>query len=317
MLTLDSCLYPIFISYFIGNLIVSFSTISIGMPRNKFKIKDILLYSFGILFIFVLLLPVQKNILLHICLATLLNFIMLMFIFPQFPKNCAVMSIYTTTISCPAEIICILLLWKFLHLKAYDDFTGNNLFMLVGITFSNMSLLTLTAVIPPIYWILRPYIRCKESFLYCIFPIYQFVLFYICISLFDSPSAHMIIVGNIFLILGFFIDWILMFSLDNLIKRKLHQEELELLALQQKNEYECYLKIQKPLEQHRLEKHEFANQRSTIYAMVYNQASVDDIDNMISSSNCFLNSEPTYMAFDECICDRRPKQSVREARHPE
>ncbi|MCH1935226.1 MULTISPECIES: hypothetical protein [Clostridia] len=189
--------------------------------------------------------------------------------------------------------------------------------MLVGITFSNMSLLTLTAVIPPIYWILRPYIRCKESFLYCIFPIYQFVLFYICISLFDSPSAHMIIVGNIFLILGFFIDWILMFSLDNLIKRKLHQEELELLALQQKNEYECYLKIQKQLEQHRLVKHEFANQLSTIYAMVYNQASVDDIDNMISSSNCFLNSEPTYMAFDECICDRRPKQSVREARHPE
>ena len=130
--------------------------------------------------------------------------------------------------------------------------------------------------------------------------------------LFEKPSPWMIIVGNIFLILGIIVDFILLSSLTNLIHKKQRQEELELLALQQKNEYECYLKIQKQLEQHRLVKHEFANMLSTIHAMVSDHASMDDINNMIDSSNCLLNSGLKYTAFNDGISNYKSKQYTQE-----
>ena len=317
MIEYNKLFYPILFSYVIGAFIITLSVMYIGKPRFFSRYKTWLLFTIGFSIAGTIAIPLQIRLVLHILFIGILTFVLIRLFYADSLVKCVWLTIYLLAISIAAEIICICFFWTFHNLEAYIDFAGNNLYMMLGITFTNMAILLLSATMPAMGWIIRSFRHTKEIFLYCLFPVYQFMLFCICMRLFKEPSIWMVCVGNVFLLLGVIVDIILLSSLDNLIKRKLHQEELELLALQQKNEYECYLKIQKQLEQHRLVKHEFANQLSTIYAMVYNQASVDDIDNMISSSNCFLNSEPTYMAFDECICGRRPKQSVREARHPE
>lgn len=288
MIQFDRYFYFIAFSYFIGNLIVAFSTISIGAPQSTSKYKNWCFYSIGLSFILILLYPIQDKIALHIILATIISSVILRILLPLSLKKCIWMSIYNTVISCIAEFVCVCFLWNNLHLKAYSDFAGNNLYILTGITFSNLILLTLTALIPAASWIIYPHMRCHESFLYCIFPIYQFVLFCLCFNMFEHPSMLMIITGNVILILGVLIDAILLFSLDNLINKRTEQSKLEKLLCRQKSEYEYYLHIQDQLNQHRIIKHEFANHLTTIYALYVNQASPEVIDNMIQSSSTYL-----------------------------
>lgn len=52
-------------------------------------------------------------------------------------------------------------------------------------------------------------------------------------------------------------------------------------ALQQKEEYECYLHIQSQLNQSWIIKHEFINQLSTIHALISNHESAEDIKRMV------------------------------------
>jgi hypothetical protein len=284
MIHYDTYFIYIQLSYLISNLIVTLSTMSIGTPRFFTKFKTWLLFALGFFLLGLIFLPLQKYIELHAFMVCSFTFFLIRLLYSDTIAKCFGMLFYILSLSMGAELICIYSFYTYLHLKAYADFAGNNLYMLAGITFTNMSMLLLTATAPAVWWMIKAYRHSKMLFLYCLFPIYQYITFTVCMCLFDKPSLWMIIVGNIFLILGFIVDFILLSSLTNLIHKKQRQEELELINKQQQQEYECYIQIQKQLHEHRLLKHDFANQLSTIYALISNQAPIADIETMITNS---------------------------------
>ena len=312
MIHFGTYFFSIIFSYFISTLILGLTVTALGTPRFFSKLQTWFLFSAIFLLLTVFLFSLQNHVVLHVLAATCATFFIIRSLYSDSFLKSTGITLYLSVLSISAELLCIYSFRAFLHLKAYVDFAGNNLYILTGITFTNMSMLLLTATAPAVWWMIKAYRHSKMLFLYCLFPIYQYITFAVCMCLFEKPSPWMIIVGNIFLILGIIVDFILLSSLTNLIHKKQRQEELELLALQQKNEYECYLKIQKQLEQHRLVKHEFANMLSTIHAMVSDHASMDDINNMIDSSNCLLNSGLKYTAFNDGISNYKSKQYTQE-----
>lgn len=291
MLQYNGYIGPILFSYIIGGFILTLSIMPIGTPRFFSKLNSWFLFSICYSLIGIFMLHSQRYVLPHILSMNIIIFLLIRVFYSNPAIKAFCISLYMIAISICAELICICFFRTFLSLEAYSDFDGNNLYMLVGITFTNMSLLLLTASFPAIWCIIKSYRHTREIFLYSLFPVYQFISFCTCMYLFKKPSLQMVYVGNIFLILGILIDIILLASLDNLIKYKKHQDELKILTNQQVKEYDYYLHIQNQLNRHRIIKHEFANQISTIYAMLSNHVSTQKINEMIDISNHFLQDD--------------------------
>lgn len=205
-----------------------------GNSQIFFKITNMVLVLRNFLLLTVFLFSLQNHVVLHVLAATCATFFIIRSLYSDSFLKSTGITLYLSVLSISAELLCIYSFRAFLHLKAYVDFAGNNLYILTGITFTNMSMLLLTATVPAVWWMIRACFHSKVLFLYCLLPVYQYITFAVCMCLFEKPSPWMIIVGNIFLILGIIVDFILLSSLTNLIHKKQRQEELELLALQQK-----------------------------------------------------------------------------------
>ncbi len=285
MVKLDCDIWLPILSYIIGGFVGSFGMIMMYTPQKHSKL--FIWFGFAALNIGFILaaIPLQRIIPLHIFLAFCFTFFNIYFLFGTSVRTTMCLTCYYAFMGIAGELGCMVCLTYLLGTRMYQGL-DNNIKFSVGITFSNMFLLAMMMLSSMVFKLLRNKKDVLDIIPYCLFPIYQFILFFICLNILSQLSLQTAVIGNLFLALDLIIDVILFFSMEHLKEKKKAAENLSQLHDRRNDEYHYFYHIQKQLEKQRFMKHEYANQLQTLYALQQTGASSDMLDSFIASVLC-------------------------------
>ena len=143
-------------------------------------------------------------------------------------------------------------------------------------------------------------LQSKVLWIYIIIPIYQMIFFFIYLKTYQNPDTTMIAMGILILFLDMMVNFIMIFSIDNLIEKVAVEENLSALYAQRQLELDYYQMAQKHTEDMRALKHDFSNHLHTLHAMLEQGSEKQDLSRFLNESRDHLqqNTLPRYCEHD-------------------
>ena len=253
----------------------------------------------------VLTYPIRLHIGLHMLLVNCGIFLLLLYMFTNSLKiKILCMASYFIT-----GLLLELLVWPIMYLLfripsliTYSSqwFLDFEIYGVIAGGIINIMYLVIFIMIVAVKKIYTNQLQSKILWIYIIIPIYQMIFFFIYLKTYQTPDATMIIMGILILFLDMLVDFIMIFSIDNLIEKVTVEENLSALYAQRQLELDYYQMAQKHMEDMRSLKHDFSNHLHTLHAMLEQGSQKQELSHFLDESRNSLqkNTLPRYCEHD-------------------
>ena len=251
------------------------------------------------------LFPFRSYLMLHLILINSIFLIIIIYTFSSPLKSKILCLISYIFLSLIAEVITWPSLMYLFHLPWILTYPGSWLedfehYTIIGSGIVNLYLLLFFILTVTIKKVISHRLKLKTLWIYIILPIYQVIFFFVYLYTYQKPDFTMIALGILILFLDMLVDFIMIFSIDNLVEKVAVEENLSALYAQRQLELDYYQMAQKHMEDMRSLKHDFSNHLRTLHAMLEQGNRKQDLSHFLDESREFLqiNTFPRYCEHD-------------------
>lgn len=285
--------------------IVAFYFCNMLTVRKKCLINNWWKLSFAFSMLTILCEPVRPHLYLHLLLVNCGIFLLLLYIFTNSLKAKILCMLSYFFITASSELLAapiMSLLFGMPNIFVYPNvwYVEFEIYGLIASGIVNILFMVFFIMIVAIKKIYTNRLQDKVLWVYIIIPVYQMIFFFIYLKTYQSPDITMIMMGILILLLDMLVNFIMIFSIDNLIEKVAVEENLSALYAQRQLELDYYQMAQKHMDDMRSLKHDFSNHLHTLHAMLEQGSKKQDLSRFLDESRDSLqkNALPRYCEHD-------------------
>lgn len=184
------------------------------------------------------------------------------------------------------DICGFIYLYVFLDGSAYDIYEKNQRYC-TATTFNNLLYFIAVFLVVLLWKYFIDKKRNKYYVLYVPIALYQLVLTGVFIYYSRDYTETVMWLGLLSVIMSFSFDIIMFYFIRQLERKQTVEAEMKELSLSYQREFQMYKDIERQLQTLREQRHEFANQLQTVYAMIEQNAPAEHIKRYLADIEAF------------------------------
>ena len=249
--------------------------------------------------------PLRPHIYLHLLIVNCGIFLLLLYVFADSIKAKFLCMLSFYLISLSTDLLLVPIMYHLFGIPNVFTYAGEwyldfEIYSMIAGGITNILFMVFFITIVAMKKIHSHQLQSKVLWIYIIIPVYQMIFFFIYLKTYQNPDITMIIMGILILFLDMLVNFIMIFSIDNLIEKIAVEENLSALYAQRQLELDYYQMAQKHMDDMRSLKHDFSNHLHTLHAMLEQGSERQDLSRFLDESRDSLqkNTLPRYCEHD-------------------